>query len=108
MHEKDETRKKGSTDSGLRSILTVTRGGTFLFFARAVSVARSGLASPSCRGVEPKEIRAQAREVRMASSATRADQGAQDPRRPNAFPEANDDGRFAGSKLGLSETSQPH
>ena len=71
-----------------------------------MSVARSGLASPSRRGVEPKEIRAQAREVRMASSATRADQGAQDPRRPNAFPEANDDGRFAGSKLGLSETSQ--
>ena len=65
-----------------------------------MSVARSGLASPSCRGVEPKEIRAQAREVRMASSATRADQGAQDPRRPNAFPEANDDdGRFEGPKF---------
>ena len=46
---------------------------------RSVSVARSGLASPSRRGVEPKEIRAQAREVRMASSAARADQGAQDP-----------------------------
>ena len=39
MHEKDETRKKGSTDSGLRSILTVTRGGTFLFFARCRSLA---------------------------------------------------------------------
>ena len=107
MHEKDETRKKGSTDSGLRSILTVTRGGMFLFFARCRSLAaawRVLVAVVSSR----KEIRAQAREVRMASSATRADQGAQDPRRPNAFPEANDDGRFAGSKLGLSETSQPH
>ena len=39
MHEKDETRKKGSTDSGLRSILTVTRDGTFLFFARCRSLA---------------------------------------------------------------------
>ena len=44
-----------------------------------MSVARSGLASPSRRCVEPKEIRAQAREVRMASSATRANQGAQGP-----------------------------
>ena len=40
---------------------------------RSVSVARSGLASPSRRGVEPKDIRAQAREVRMASSAAGAD-----------------------------------
>ena len=39
MHEKDETRKKGSTDSGLRSILTVTRGCTFFFFARCRSLA---------------------------------------------------------------------
>ena len=33
VHENDETRKKGSTDSGLRSILTVTCGRTFFFFA---------------------------------------------------------------------------
>ena len=39
MHENDETRKKGSTDSGLRSILTVTRGRTFFFFARCRSLA---------------------------------------------------------------------
>ena len=36
---------------------------------RSVSVARSGPARSSRRGVESKEIRAQAREVRMASVA---------------------------------------
>ena len=39
MHENDATREKGSTDSGLRSILTVTRGCTFFFFARCRSLA---------------------------------------------------------------------
>ena len=65
----------------LKLLLVVARSSSLL----SVSVARSGPARSSRRGVKPKEIRAQAREVRMASSAPRADQeGAQDPRRPRA------------------------
>ena len=39
MNDNDETRKKGSTDLGLRTILIVTRGRTFFFFARFRSLA---------------------------------------------------------------------
>ena len=65
MHEKDETRKKGSTDSGLRSILTVTRGRTFFFFARFRSLAaarrvRVAVVS-SRRGFERKRAKRMAR-----------------------------------------------
>ena len=107
MHEKDETRKKGSTDSGLRSILTVTLGGTFLLFARCRSLAAAWrvlvAVVSSRRRFERKRAKCAWRVARPVLTRTLRILDGQMP-----FPEANGDGRFAGSKLGLSETSQPH